>query len=116
MSDIVDIKSILNANIKKLRKERHLSQEKLAELTDLNTQTISSFERNLVWPTADSLNKIIKALNIKPYELLITDKDSMIPRENVINEVQKLLNNIGDMNDSDKTDFKKHFSHPNHRK
>lgn len=113
MLDTNDIKSILSYNIKRLRKERGISQEKLAEMTDLNPQTISSFERKLAWPSSESLNKINKALDIRPYELFLIDTDSVISKENVVNEMKKMMESISlhTAENNESKNFAGKFSH-----
>lgn len=61
----------LGEKIKHLRKEKGLTQEKLAELAKIDPKTIIEIEnarrRN---PTLKTLNKIAKALNITSTSLL----------------------------------------------
>lgn len=56
--------------VAELRVERHLTQEKLAEVSGLSYPTISSIEAGIRWCTLDSLHKLAKALNVHPMELL----------------------------------------------
>ena len=53
------------------RIKRGLSQEKLAELADLHHSTISTIERGTFSATLDSVEKLSKAFEMKPHELLI---------------------------------------------
>lgn len=57
--------------VRRLRKAKGLSQEKLARLTDVSNNTIVNIERgeNLN-PTATTLKKIAEALNISVDKLL----------------------------------------------
>ncbi|NTV02435.1 MAG: helix-turn-helix transcriptional regulator [Chlorobiaceae bacterium] len=50
--------------LQRFRKEQGLSQEKLAELTDLHRTYISDLERAQRNPTLTTLSKIAKALSI----------------------------------------------------
>lgn len=61
----------LGDKIEKLRKEKGLTQEKLAELAEIDPKTVIQIEnakrRN---PTLETLSKIAKALNTTSTELL----------------------------------------------
>lgn len=50
--------------LRKLRNERNISQEKLAELSDLDRTYISLFERGLRQSTLSTLLRISKALEL----------------------------------------------------
>lgn len=56
--------------IKGLRKDKGLSQEKLAELCYMSRNAIGSIERGEVNVPVLTLYKIAEALKIEPYELL----------------------------------------------
>lgn len=61
----------LSTNIKKLRRTKELSQEKLARLADVANNTIIKIEagRNQN-PTLDTLKKISKVLQVSVDELI----------------------------------------------
>ena len=61
----MDLKKLLGINIQKYRRLRNLTQEKLAELTHLDSTTISAIERGKQFVSADNLRSIAKALNIE---------------------------------------------------
>ncbi len=50
--------------------KRHLSQEKLAELCDLDRTYISMLERGLRQPTITTLFQICSALDVAPSEFV----------------------------------------------
>lgn len=56
------------------RMKRGLSQEQLAELADLNKNTIGNIERSEGSPTIDTLERIAKAFNMEFLELVDTSK------------------------------------------
>jgi transcriptional regulator with XRE-family HTH domain len=56
--------------LKALRQERRISQEKLAEYTDLDRTYISLLERSLRQPTLPTIFKIASALKITASELV----------------------------------------------
>ncbi len=55
---------------KEYRLLRKLTQEKLAELTELDTRTIQRIENNEREPSMESFRKLIKILNIKDKDVL----------------------------------------------
>ena len=57
-------------NIRKIRKERGLSQEKLSFEAKLDRTYISGIERGERNPSLKNIGKIAKALKVKPKELL----------------------------------------------
>jgi transcriptional regulator with XRE-family HTH domain len=71
-SDPKAARGILGANVKRLRKAQRLSQERLAELTDLDQPHISEIEAGLVNLTLDNLQALALALGVEPSELLKT--------------------------------------------
>ncbi|QQS68363.1 helix-turn-helix transcriptional regulator [Candidatus Saccharibacteria bacterium] len=62
---------IQSTKIKKLREKKGLSQEKLARLADVSTNTIVNIESGKQTnPTIETVSKIAKALDVKIEELL----------------------------------------------
>ncbi len=64
-----DIKAILGTRIRKLRKERGLSQEALAEKADLHYTFIGEVERGEKNISLVSLEKLAKALEVTLMDL-----------------------------------------------
>jgi len=64
------ILQIFGSNVQKYRKERQLSQEKLAELAGLHRTYIGMIERAEKNITLCNIEKIAKALNIEIKDLL----------------------------------------------
>jgi transcriptional regulator with XRE-family HTH domain len=60
----------LSANLKHLRKERGLSQEKMAELADFHRTYISQLERCVTNISIDGLERVANALGVDVIELL----------------------------------------------
>lgn len=68
----IDIEHLSENFAKKIRIERakrKLSQERLAELSELHRTTISAIEREKFYPTIDNVAKIANALNLSIAEL-----------------------------------------------
>ena len=73
-------KNMLSSNIKKLRKEHHLSQEELAKKAGITYSTLIKIEsgqnKN---PTLETLTKIANAFKIKIDELIEKWKAKLTP-------------------------------------
>ena len=63
--------SQIGKNIKKLRKQKALSQDRLSKLADLSLNTVVNIETgNNLNPTIETIERIAKALEISINELL----------------------------------------------
>jgi transcriptional regulator with XRE-family HTH domain len=60
----------LGQEIRRLRKERRLSQTELAEKADVALMTISRIERGEHDPHIRTLGRITRALGVSPFHLL----------------------------------------------
>ena len=67
----IQVKELLALNIKLIRKNRGLSQEKLAEMANLSTQSISDIEGLRTWVSDKALERLANALNVNIYQLFI---------------------------------------------
>lgn len=56
-------------NLRKLRKDKHLTQEQLARAVKIDRTTISSYERGLSEPTMTVLQNIANVFDVKVEEL-----------------------------------------------
>lgn len=64
-------KTTIAKNIKKLRKQRGLSQDKLSKLADISHNTIIKIESGAIQsPTMDTAHKIAKALGVSLDDLM----------------------------------------------
>ncbi len=71
MAALLHHRRLLGQAIRARRNQLALSQEKLAEKSDLSTVFISRVERGKESPTVDSLAKIAKALKITVCDLVV---------------------------------------------
>jgi len=60
----------LGEKIRKLRRERKLTQEKLAELAEIDPKSVIQIENGKRNPTLKTIDKIAKALKVSAGELL----------------------------------------------
>lgn len=65
----MDIKKQFGKRIAQLRKYQNLSQEKLAEMCDINVNSLSYIETGKSFPSYDTFENITKALKVNPKEL-----------------------------------------------
>ena len=85
--------------LRTIRKEQHITQEKLAELLNVSTQSISGWECGKNYPSTDRLEDIAQALNTSVGYLMDTSypiknwelRDEMFTVENMY---QHVLNHI----------------------
>ncbi len=68
------LKESLSQNIKRLRKERGISQEKLALKAEIDRSYMSELERCIANPSIEALLRISNALEVSPSELLQLSK------------------------------------------
>ena len=89
------IKHEIGKQIKRVRIANGYTQEKLSEMADISQRALSSIELGVNFVTAETLDKILIALNITSEELFATDhlKDSV--------ELLKMINaNIAKISDN----------------
>ena len=57
-------------NLQRIRKERHLSQEELAELLDVSRQAVSKWEQGVGYPEVEKVVLLSRKLNISLDDLM----------------------------------------------
>lgn len=86
-----NIKHLLGKRIKEIRKRRGFTQEKLAELADIEIPSLSNIENGKNYPNNDTLEKLSEALSIPPYELYMFDYYK--PINELIEEMTQAMQN-----------------------
>lgn len=66
----MDIEKQIGINFARIRREKHLTQEMLSEMTNLSQQYLSDMERGKRNPTVKTIQKIADALEVPFLELL----------------------------------------------
>ncbi len=84
------LKEKLGKRIQEIRKSKNLTQEKLAEMIGIDTPNLSNIERGKRFVSSDTLEKIIKSLNVKEKDLF--DFDHIKSKDDLINSINKILN------------------------
>lgn len=91
----MEIKKQLGAKIKRLRQKRGLTQEQLAERIDIATRTLSGIETGENFLTADTLEKIVKVLDVSCADLFAFDH--IKSQEELISEMISDIQNLKDI-------------------
>ena len=92
-----NMKKLLGKRIKEIRNKRGLTQEKLAELVEINTPNISYIENGKFYPSYETFIGVIRALEVEPCELFAFDNMTKTPDElknemiEAFNKDEKLL-------------------------
>jgi transcriptional regulator with XRE-family HTH domain len=97
---MIDIREILAKNLKDKRREKGLTQEKLAEKTDMSTQYLAMLELAQKFPSGEMLERLAKSLDIETYELLAVapsaNNELEILRNDIICEIKALNETLAD--------------------
>ncbi|KPF90208.1 transcriptional regulator [Novosphingobium sp. AAP83] len=69
----MDMRRLVGRNFARVRQERGLTQEKVAEISGFSQQYISGLERGHRNPTVVTLFELAQAIGVAPIELLTSD-------------------------------------------
>lgn len=86
----MELKKNIGKRIKELRKKRGLSQERLAELVNIEQNSLSYIETGNNFCSAETLEKLITALKIEPEELF--DFGHYKDNQTLLREINLMLN------------------------
>jgi transcriptional regulator with XRE-family HTH domain len=98
------LRRLLSANIKAARKRLNISQEQLAELSDMSPQTINGIEGCRIWVSDKTMIKLSNALKIQVFELLMPENINF-DTANPLLTIQSLKN----LWETVKSDIDSHF-------
>lgn len=85
---------LLIKNMKLYRKRYGYSQMKLAELCAVSPNYIGEIEMGRKFPSADTLERIVAALDVKPYQLFIDETDAPGIQEALTRYSEKLKDSL----------------------
>ena len=71
----MQLRAVFVRNLRKYRKHRGFTQEKLAELCDKDTSYMCQIETRKRFPSMELIEKIAEALQIKPHLFFLDDSD-----------------------------------------
>ena len=94
-----DIQKRLSENLRKIRKNKKLTQFELAIKCDLSEAMIKNIELNRSWPSEKTLSQITKALDIDIYKLFLPvaadleqkKEIKMSIKEEIIKEIRRYI-------------------------
>ena len=87
----METKELLGLKIKELRKQKKFTQEKLAEMLDLDIGYISKLEVGRNFPTIGTLERIANALDVELYEIFqFTINKNLDFKSEIVNIYDKL--------------------------
>ncbi len=88
----MDIKIEFGKKIRRMRQNRGLTQEELAEAIDISQRALSAIERGENFVTSDTINKLLPALNTTLEELFATSH--LRNTEELLFEINNNINKI----------------------
>lgn len=71
----MDMRRLVGRNVRRIRAERGLTQEQLAEMTGFSQQYVSGLEQGHRNPTVVTLFELAQALGVTPAELITSDDE-----------------------------------------
>ncbi len=91
----MDIKIEFGEKIRRMRQNRGLTQEQLAESIEISQRALSAIERGENFVTSETINKLLKALNTTSEELFATNhlKEPEELHSEILKNISKLLKN-----------------------
>ena len=95
---------MLGPKIKELRKRRHLSQDRLAQMLNVSRPTLSRWERNEAVPDSDQLTRIANTFQVNVRYLIDDDmsyedigkNDSDIGNEEIVEQLVRINDNFAE--------------------
>lgn len=93
-----DIEKTAIDRIKQLRKDKGMTQEKLAERADLTAEAVTRVERGVRIPTLKTLGKIAFGLGVSPAQLV--DAQEGLPATKMSGHVAKIVSKLEDEDDA----------------
>jgi len=89
----------ISENLKRVRKEKDISQQQLADYLHISFQSVSKWENDITYPDITLLPKLAAFLDISVDQLLGVDKVKQNEKINEYYIESKKINNIGLQND-----------------
>jgi transcriptional regulator with XRE-family HTH domain len=95
-ADTENLRRTLSANLKKYRAREGVTQEKLAEMTDLSDQLIRDIEGCRTWVSDKTIVKLARSLKVEVYQLLFprNEADKLFPVRLPSDVLRDLQNDI----------------------
>jgi transcriptional regulator with XRE-family HTH domain len=90
---MIDIKEIFAENLRKIRRKKGLTQEKLAEKANMSLQYLALLEIARKFPSGEMLERLANALDIETYELLAVAPSPQNELEQLRKEIKEDIKN-----------------------
>ena len=97
----MDLRNVFIMNLKRVRKEKKISQMRLAELCESSTSYIGEIEIGQKFPSIEMIEKIARALEVRPFLLFLDTQDAMLfsdedfrKRRALVEKIQKSVEEI----------------------
>lgn len=86
------IREEFGEKIKRMRQNRGLTQEQLAEAVDISQRALSAIERGENFVTSETIDKLLKTLNTTSEELFALNH--LKPQEELLEEINKNISKL----------------------
>lgn len=95
----MNLRTIFITNLKCYRKELKISQMRLAELCETSTSYIGEIEIAKKFPSIEMIEKIARALDIRPFQLFQDESDIILnndreKKRTIVKKIQKCVEEI----------------------
>jgi len=96
----MDLKQIVAANVRQLRKTNNMTQAQLAEELDLSLDMIGRMERRLIAPSFKTLESLCKVFRVSGVDLFGSGASTGLKTDRalILNEINSLLSRMSDKN------------------
>jgi transcriptional regulator with XRE-family HTH domain len=89
---MTELHRVLSANLKALRHRWGFSQAELAERGGVSVSYVGELEVGVKWPSAETLERLAKALYIQPYQLFLSAEETLaykdwLERRDLVGEI-----------------------------
>ena len=85
----MEIKILFGLNLKRFRKDKHLSQDQLSEKVNISVKHLSKIERGLTFVSADLLEKLSYSLDVSIARLFCTENENIYD-DNVLKKFDRI--------------------------
>lgn len=84
------IKELFGKRIKELRKEKHMTQEHLAELIGIDTRNLIKIENGETFPRIQTFEKLLEHLDVTAYDVFKNEhlNNPKILRDKIIQKLE----------------------------
>ena len=88
MKESINLGLVIGQNVRRLRQEKHITQERLAEKSEVSVNTIRNIEKGR-WPSAYTLQAVASALKVDAKFLLSCESDEMYLKEELQSKLEQ---------------------------